>query len=164
MRRAVAKRVLVMVIAAGVATIGALVFLRPATGVPDNAPTLDEMADDIGRQVMLNLWRGHVPGRSGEIMLVPRPHRFLIGEWDLTTLGTADLDISASHPNPCNYLARVPIIAYGPGYAAQGEVVDQPVDVASIAPMYARLLGMKGLDFDAEPPTQIVATGAPRRP
>jgi predicted AlkP superfamily pyrophosphatase or phosphodiesterase len=164
MRRTVAKRVLVVVIAAVVVTIGALVALRPATGVPENAPTLDEMADDIGSQVMLNLWRGHVPGRSAEVMLVPRPHRFLIGEWDLTTLGTADLDTSTSHPNPWNYLGRVPIIAYGPGYAAPGEVVDRPVDIGSIAPTYARLLGMEGLDFDAESLPEIPAEEAPRPP
>jgi arylsulfatase A-like enzyme len=164
MRRTVAKRVLVVVIAAGIVTIGALVFLRPATGVPENAPTLDEMADDVGSQIMLNLWRGHVPGRSAEVMLVPRPHRFIVGEWDLTTLGTADPDTSTSHPNPWNYLARVPIIAYGAGYAAPGEVVDRPVDIGSIAPTYARMLGMKGLDFDAEPLPEILAEAAPRPP
>ena len=141
MRRTVAKRVLVVVIAASIVTIGALVFLRPATGVPENAPTLDEMADEIGSQVMLNLWRGHVPGRSAEVMLVPRPHRFLIGEWDLTTLGTADPDTSTSHPNPWNYLARVPIIAYGAGYAAPGEVVDRPVDIGASLP---RMRGCSG--------------------
>jgi arylsulfatase A-like enzyme len=163
MRRTVAKRVLAIVTAAGVVIIGALVALRPARGVPEDAPTLDEMADDIGSQLMLNLWRGHVPGRSAEIMLVPRPHRFLIGEWDLTTLGTAAPDISTSHPNPWNYLARVPIIAYGPGYAAEGKVEDRPVDIGSIAPTYAELLGIDGLDFDAEPLSEILE-GAPPRP
>jgi predicted AlkP superfamily pyrophosphatase or phosphodiesterase len=163
MRRTVAKRVLAIVTAAGVVIIGALVALRPARGVPEDAPTLDEMADEIGSQVMLNLWRGHVPGRSAEIMLVPRPHRFLIGEWDLTTLGTAAPDLSTSHPNPWNYLARVPIIVYGPGYAPVGKVEDRPIDIGSIAPTYAELLGMDGLDFDAEPLTEIVE-GAPSRP
>jgi arylsulfatase A-like enzyme len=160
----VAKRVLAIVAAAGVVIIGALVALRPATGVPEDAPTLDEMANDVGSQLMLNLWRGHVPGRSAEIMLVPRPHRFLIGEWDLTTLGTAAPDISTSHPNPWNYLARVPIIVYGPGYAAEGKVHDRPVDIGSIAPTYAELLGMDGLDLDAEPLREILEGARSRHP
>jgi predicted AlkP superfamily pyrophosphatase or phosphodiesterase len=164
MRRTVAKRVLAIVAAAGVVIIGALVALRPARGVPDGAPTLDEMAEDVGSQLMLNLWRGHVPGRSGEIMLVPRPHRFLIGQWDLTTLGTAAPDISTSHPNPWNYLARVPIIAYGPGYAPSGKVQERPVDIGSIAPTYAELLGMDGLEFDAEPLGEILEGAPSRRP
>jgi hypothetical protein len=164
MRRTVTKRVLAVVVAAALVIIGALVALRPVRGVPEDAPTLDEMADEVGSQLMLNLWRGHVPGRSAEIMLVPRPHRFLIGEWDLTTLGTAAPDISTSHPNPWNYLARVPIVVYGPGYAAEGKVLDRPVDIGSIAPTYAELLGMDGLDLDAEPLREVLEGGPARRP
>src|SRR5688500_6147464 len=83
-----AKRVLVIGVVAAVIAALAAYFLRPETGVPDDAPTQDEMASAVGTDVMRNVQRGHVPERSGEIMLVPKPHNFLIGNWDLTSLGT----------------------------------------------------------------------------
>jgi hypothetical protein len=106
------------------------------------------MADAIGAPIMQHLYQGHVAGRSGEIMLVPQPYNFLIGEWDLTTLGTDQPTMSTSHPNPWDYLTRVPIIAYGDGLAPSGVEVERETDIAALAPTYARLLGMS--DFGAE--------------
>lgn len=134
------KRVLVIGVIAALLAAGAAYLLRPETGVPDDAPTEDEMAAAIGTDVMRNLQRGHVPGRSGEIMLVPEPHSFLIGDWDLTTLGSDAPTLSTSHPNPWAYLARVPIVVAGPSIPA-GRVNEESVDITQIAPTFARLIG-----------------------
>jgi predicted AlkP superfamily pyrophosphatase or phosphodiesterase len=136
-----------VVVAALVLAGGAVYALRPERGVPKGAPTQDGMARSLGSSVMLHLFRGHVPGRSGEIMLVPKPNHFLLGEWDLTTLGTDTPDLSTSHPNPWNYLARVPIILYGPGYISSGKTSYNEVDITGLAPTYAKLLHMS--DFKA---------------
>lgn len=158
------KRVLLIAGVALVIVAGAAFALRSgeepaAPGMPDNAPTENAMAQDIGTPIMENLYRGHVPERSGDIMLVPKPYSYLIGEWDLTTLGTDTPTMSTSHPNPWNYLARVPIIVYGPRYAQAGKVVDRPVDISALAPTYAGLLGMDDFDVDGEPLPEITARG-----
>jgi predicted AlkP superfamily pyrophosphatase or phosphodiesterase len=152
---------------AGVALVialGAAYTLRSggnpaAAGMPANAPTEEAMATDIGAQIMEHLYRGHVPGRSGDIMLVPKPYSYLIGEWDLTTLGTDTPEMATSHPNPWDYLARVPIIVYGPRYAPAGRVEDRPIDISALAPTYARLLGMEPLDVDGSPLPEVRTRG-----
>lgn len=147
------KRVLYIVgVALAVVLVGAYI-IQPERGVPDGAPTEDQMAREIGAPVMENIFRGHVKGRSGEIMLVPKPHNYIIGDWDLTTLGTGEPHLVISHPNPWDYLARVPIILYGPGYVGgEGATDDRAVDIADLAPTYAQLLGMESeVDYDGEP-------------
>lgn len=136
------KRVLIVGVAAALIAAGAAYLLRPESGVPDDAPTEDEMASSIGTDVMRNVQRGHVPDRAGEIMLVPKPQNFLIGNWDLTTLGSNEPTLSTSHPNPWSYLARVPIILYGDG-VPRGVENEEITDITQLAPSYARLL-----DFD----------------
>ncbi|HVF54457.1 MAG TPA: alkaline phosphatase family protein [Actinomycetota bacterium] len=145
------KRVILIVLVALLIGLPAVVLLRPDRGVPEGAPTEDAMAAELGTQVMRNLARGHVPGRSGEVMLVPKPHSFLIGEWDLTTLGTSTPTMSTSHPNPWNYLARVPIIVAGDEWAPRGVTIEDPVDISWIAPTYARWLGLPEEGY-ASPP------------
>jgi predicted AlkP superfamily pyrophosphatase or phosphodiesterase len=136
------KRVTIIVLVALVVAGAAAYLLRPETGVPDGAPTEDEMAASVGTDVMRNVYRGHVVDRSGEIMLVPKPHHYMIGSWEPTTIGTDKISRSTSHPNPWSYLARVPIIFTGPGIERGKEVTDS-VDIAGIAPTMARML-----DFD----------------
>lgn len=113
-----------------------------------DAPTLQQMADEIGADVMAHLHRGHVPGRSGEIMLVPKPHRYLTGRWDLRTLTSGSPETFVSHPNPWAYLTRVPLIFYRPGHVPEGRDVDASVDLADVAPTYARIIGLDGFRAD----------------
>jgi arylsulfatase A-like enzyme len=119
------------------------------------------MADAIGADVMTHLQRGHVPVRSGEVMLVPKPHRYLTGEWDLRTLGSDNPETFVSHTNPWAYLARVPLIFYGPGYAPEGRESTADVDLTDVAPTYARLLGLQGFDADGEVLRDLSATASP---
>ena len=160
------KRVLIIGLVAAVLAAAAGYLLRPETGVPEGAPTEGDMATAVGRDVMRNVQRGHVPDRSGEIMLVPKPNNFLIGNWDLTTLGTDEPTLSTSHPNPWSYLARVPIILFGDGVPA-GRESDEITDISQLAPTYARLVGfdmgagvsapLPGFDRpDPTPPKAIV--------
>ena len=151
------KRVSILLVLALLAAAAAAFFLRPERGVPEGAPTEAEMAKGLGTPIMELLYRGHVPERSGELMLVPKPHSYIIGEWDLTTLGTDQPTTSNSHPNPWNYLTRVPIIAYGPGFVQEG-TYDEEVDIADIAPSFGGMLGVEDFESQGTPLEAIEAT------
>ena len=143
------KRVFVVAVAALViAAVAAYVLRQPGALVPEGAPTESEMAQSIGTDVMRHIYRGHVPGRSGEIMLVPKPHNYLAGDWPLESLGTDKPHLSTTHPNPWAYLSQVPILFVGDGIS-RGQTVTRSVDIAGIAPTYARILGLSDLDGDA---------------
>ena len=151
----------IAVLAAGLAAF----VLRPERGVPEDAPTQQQMGRAVGAPIMRNVVRGHVPGRSGDIMLVPKPHRYIIGAWDLTTLGTDQPELYTSHPNPWSYLTRVPIVLRWPGLVRARAQVTRPVDIADLAPTYAQVLGMDGFEADGEPLTEAfeqAADGQPR--
>ncbi|HYI45519.1 MAG TPA: alkaline phosphatase family protein [Actinomycetota bacterium] len=161
------NRLLIVLGVAVVASLVALYLSMPERGVPAGAPTLDEMATEIGSPIMDHLYKGHVPNRSGEVMTIPKPHSFIIGNWDLTTLGSATPFLGSSHPNPWNYTSRIPLIFYGPGQIKEGQEIRSTVDIASVAPTYAAMVGMDALDTDgavlsealvsdAEPPRAIV--------
>ena len=149
------KRVLVITGLAVVVALIAAFALRSGNGIPDDAPSEDDMATAIGAPIMEHLYRGHVPNRSGEIMLVPKPNNYLLGEWDMTTLDTNTPTLSTSHPNPWDYLTRVPIIASGADIEA-GAANDDVTDIAALAPTYADILGMDDFEADAEPLAEIV--------
>ncbi|MDQ3985058.1 MAG: alkaline phosphatase family protein [Actinomycetota bacterium] len=148
------KRVLLMGVLL-VAAVGAYVALDDEDA-PRHAPTLEQMADEIGAEVMTHLYRGHVAGRSGEIMLVPKPHNYLTGEWDLRKLGTDTPETFVSHPNPWSYLARVPLVFYGPGYAPEALEVSIDADLTDVAPTYARLLDLEKFEADGRALDEIL--------
>ena len=118
-------------------------------------PTIQQMADDVGAPVMHLLARGYVPGRSGQVMIVPRPHRFFLNDWDLDALGTNRTLPKNTHVNPWNYMTHVPVIAYG-GSIPQGVEVDRAVDVTTIGSTIAEIVGIDGLTEPSPPLTEIV--------
>ena len=63
--RSLPKRVLYIVAIALVLTVGGAYILQPEKGVPEGAPTEEQMAAEIGAPVMEHIYRGHVEGRSG---------------------------------------------------------------------------------------------------
>ncbi|MGH2826798.1 MAG: alkaline phosphatase family protein [Actinomycetota bacterium] len=155
------KRVLVIAgVAIVVAALAAYVLAPSDDG--GNALSQDQMAAEIGAPIMEHLHRGHVPGRSGEIMLVPKPNNYLLGEWDLRTLGTDTPTLSSSHPNPWDYLTRVPIIASGGGIEP-GQSNEDVTDIAALAPTYAEVLDMGDIDADAQSLAEVVQ-GVTERP
>jgi predicted AlkP superfamily pyrophosphatase or phosphodiesterase len=157
-------RVLVVSVAALAVAALAAWLLRPERGVPASAPTEREMATSIGAPIMQHLVRGHVPGRSGEVMTVPRPNRYLIGTWDLTTLVSDAPVTTSSHPNPWDYTSHVPIVFYGPGYVASGLSVTRRVDSAGIAPTYAAILGMDDFEADGRPFEEVTRAARAKTP
>lgn len=132
-------------------------------GPPAGAPTVEGMAASLGRDVVSHLARGYVPGRSGEIVLVPRPRNVVVrrGAWDPGGEPGAD----TSHATPWDYHQRVPIVLYGPGYVRAGLRSARPVDVADLAPTVARLLGF-GLPArpDGRPLGEALVPRGPREP
>jgi hypothetical protein len=77
--------------------------------------------------------RGHFPGRSPDVFAVPRSRHFFGGF------------IDTSHSGPWDYLQRVPLVFYGPGFIRQDGVVDldREVTLADVAPTLAELTGTK---------------------
>jgi predicted AlkP superfamily pyrophosphatase or phosphodiesterase len=144
------KRVLVIVGLASAVAVIAAYTLRPETGVPGDAPTIDEMAADVGRNIMTHLKRGQYPGRSGDVIAVPKPYSYMIGRWDYTSLDSQEPWVNTTHPNPWDYLTEVPIILRGPG-VPEGITNDTPVDIAGLASTYADLLDVDGYE-GAQPP------------
>jgi arylsulfatase A-like enzyme len=100
-------------------------------------PTLMEMARSLGSDVVTALRRGYFEGRSGELLLVPKPWHVL-GQWNGGLRGFQDP--RTTHSSPWSYHQRVPVVLYGPGYIRPGVVVDRPAGVVDIAPTMAELL------------------------
>ena len=159
-----ARRTIAVVVGAAVIAGTAAYFLRDQGRVPtfdpEKDPTLAEMGDRVGLDPMRLVVNGNYPERTGEILLVPTPHAYLGPETNLTAWGTDNPYLFTSHPNPWGYLSRVPIIVRGDGWAEPGATNDRAVDLAGLAPTYARLLGtdldaegspLPGLEYGAEP-------------
>jgi Type I phosphodiesterase / nucleotide pyrophosphatase len=108
------------------------------TGMPPGAPSVDAMLQTLGRDVTTAVARGYVPGRSGEVLLVPAPWNVL-GQWNDGLRG-AD-DPRTTHATPWSYHQRVPIVLYGPGHVRPGYASGRSIDVADLAPTFAELLG-----------------------
>jgi Type I phosphodiesterase / nucleotide pyrophosphatase len=129
-------------------------------GPPAGAPTFDEMAKRLGTDVMEDVVQGYVPGRSGEIVVVPEPFNVL-GQWNAGLRGPNDP--RTTHATPWSYHARVPIVLWGPGFIRPGMRSDRVVDVADIAPTTAALLGME-FDAPSSEPLDEALVPSPRRP
>ena len=131
------------------AVAGAATYLlredRPSVDV-SGSPTLDKMANRVGREPMELVVNGNYPSRLGEVLLVPKPHFYLGPDVSLAKWGSDEPELFTSHPNPWDYLARVPVIVRGAGVPA-GKEDGSPVDLTALAPTYAEILGV---DFEAE--------------
>jgi hypothetical protein len=135
----------------------------PPTGPPRGAPTVEEMADRLGADVVEHLRRGYFPGRSSDIVFVPTPGTTVV-RWSGKGLGTDLSDPRTTHPTPWDYHQRVPIVLYGPGFIRAGKQVQRSVDVTDIEPTFAELMGF---DFDApdgEPLREALAPTNPKFP
>ncbi|MGH2766459.1 MAG: alkaline phosphatase family protein [Actinomycetota bacterium] len=134
------RRLAALVVWAAVAA--ACTASSSAPGPPPGAPGVREMARSLGSDVVRSLVRGYVPGRSGEILLVPEPWT-VVGRWGRAIHGPGDP--RTSHATPWAYHQRVPIVLYGPAYMRAAGRPDRPVDVTDIAPTLAEVIGS---DFD----------------
>ncbi len=102
-----------------------------------------QMARALGTDVMRSIVRGYVPGRSGDIALIPKPWNVL-GNWEGGRAGVRDP--RTTHATPWSYHQRVPITLYGPGYIRSHIVAERAVTMADLAPTFAELMDF---EFDA---------------
>ncbi|HJV04940.1 MAG TPA: alkaline phosphatase family protein, partial [Actinomycetota bacterium] len=132
----------------------------PIPGAPDGSRTVDEMARDVGADVVRHVARGYRDVLSGEIAVIPEPWNVL-GQWNGGVRGANDP--RTTHASPWDYHQRVPILLYGPRFIRSGVRSDRSVDVADLAPTFAELLGMSFPTPESEPLREaLVPTG--RRP
>ena len=124
--------------------------------LPDFAEQLCALPDEWLERIE----RGHYPGHSGDISILPRKPAYMAsgaGGW--------------SHSGPWDYLQEVPLIFYGPGVIDEGVEVDRPVSLADVAPTYAALVrgsvesdgrrlpeiaDLSAADLTKEPPALVV--------
>jgi predicted AlkP superfamily pyrophosphatase or phosphodiesterase len=151
MEKVLLKRVSGIVVVAFLIAGAAAYALRPGPVVPEGAPTETAMARSIGTPVMEHLYRGHYPGRSGDISMVAKPYSYVIGDWDVRTLGSDTPTTTTTHGNPWDYLTRVPIIVRGGPLEGIGQDIYDEVDIADLAPTYAQMIGMDDFEADGEP-------------
>jgi hypothetical protein len=77
--------------------------------------------------------RGYYPHRSPEVTFVPEePHFF------------GDFKSATTHSGPWDYVQKIPLVLYGPGFIrTRGDVtLGREVTIADLAPTFARLLGV----------------------
>lgn len=75
---------------------------------------------------------GYVPGRSGDIALIPRTPAYMTdrgGGWP--------------HSGPWPYLQRIPLVFYGPGAVGATGTFHRRATLADVAPTIGRLIGMR---------------------
>jgi hypothetical protein len=118
----------------GVAAVFATTELRDLEGIQDR----------LQRAAALS----HYPGRSGDIVLVPRSN------WLTTGMGT-------THGTPHDYDQHVPVLFYGAGIRA-GKF-NRPASPADIAPTLGSLVGVKLGHAEGKVLTEALAAGTRRR-
>ena len=89
-----------------------------------------DRACSLAPEIIERIRRDYFPGRSPELIAVPKEPNYFGG-----FLGT-------SHSGPWDYLQEVPLVFYGPGHIrSQGRIrVDHEATVADLAPTLAQML------------------------
>jgi len=129
------RRVLPVVLAVAVllAAGGGYLFLTRDRTEADPERVELVRACDVPVEILEKVWRGYVPGRSGDILTVEQlPNQY----------GTR-------HSTPFPYTQDVPLVLYGPGFIRKGVTSDRVTTVADLTPTFAELL-------DFEPPPEAV--------
>jgi hypothetical protein len=151
-RRAVAS-------VAALAIVASFSLLRPgldASAQASDPPDVDfeRIACEMDRDLLVRTLRGWNPDRGAQLSLFPEEPDF-VGS-------------GLPHVGPWDYIQRVPVFWYGPGYIrAQGEVAGRPVTLADIAPTQAALTGFPFEAPDGRPMEEALAPsvgGAGYRP
>jgi len=85
-------------------------------------------ADQIELKALNAFSKSYFPGRSGQIMFVPKKYNTFLKGWK-----------RFEHGSPWDYDAHVPLLFYGPRYIKSG-VFSNAVDLSDIVPTQAKLL------------------------
>jgi hypothetical protein len=122
--------------------------IAQAYWTPD-LPAALQSGDRLRRAAALNFY----PGRSGDIMVIPKPN------WSLTssppTMGVG----GTTHGTPYPYDQRVPVLLMGAGIR-QGQY-KRAITPADIAPTFAVLCGITMSHADGKPLTEALAAVTP---
>ena len=111
----------------------------------DQLRDLSKITDPVARAAALS----HFPGRSGQLVLVPKAN------WLTTTSGT-------THGTLNDYDQRVPLLLYGA--AVRPGSYDRAVTPADVAPTLAALLGLAMPQAEGQPLAEaIIVPGQSRR-
>jgi hypothetical protein len=121
-----------------------LVTLAASGGTPATAGSSDadmvRAACSLTHDELLRMWHGYRPDRSPELQIVPQEPNF-VGS-------------GLPHVGPWDYVQRVPMLWYGPGYIKPIGPVQRPVTLADIAPTTAALLNYPFNAPDGTPMTE----------
>ena len=110
---------------------------------------LRAVACAMPEEELLRTWRGWSPDRGGELQMVAKEPNF-VGS-------------GLPHVGPWDYVQRVPMFWYGPGFVPARGSVDRPVTVVGMAPTTAELLHFPYTAPDGAPMTEALLPEA-RRP
>jgi predicted AlkP superfamily pyrophosphatase or phosphodiesterase len=94
---------------------------------PLGRAAFERMVCDLPHRYVERIRHGYLPGRSGNIQLVPREPNSM-GTW-------------YTHTGPWDYVQQVPLVFYGPGQVPALGDVGTRVTLADLAPTIAALIG-----------------------
>jgi hypothetical protein len=114
-------------------TSGAHFTPQPIDIVTEPAATPLESACRLPLKLLRRVRRGYYPGRSPDVLFVPREPNFFGGF------------VSTSHSGPWDYVQDVPLVLYGPGFIRPlgGIELRRETTVVDLAPTLAELLGIE---------------------
>jgi len=109
---------------------------------------------DNGNPLVHSASLSHFPGRSGDILVLPKPYWFLVNPSKENPPGAA-----ATHGTGYDYDARVPVILMGAGI--RGGKYSGAATPADLAPTLAQLVGVTLSHADGRVLSEALAPGAP---
>lgn len=115
--------------ARGLAIVVGLAMAAPPSSGGDNVPV--QGASALRHDFLVKFARAYYPGRSGQIMVVPR-------EGDIIT--RKDPNVVFMHGSPWDYDVHIPFLLYGPAFVRAGTYT-APVAQKDLAPTLGALLG-----------------------
>lgn len=122
-----------------------------ATKVAGNDPLARGCA--LGPKILVRLWRGHDARRSEDVTIVPR-HPNYWGSFNTT-----------SHTGPWDYLQKVPLVLYGPGFINPSGALQDAANVTDVFPTVGKLVNVDLPERDGKMLQRALASnpgGVPR--
>jgi hypothetical protein len=135
-----------------IAMVGAtLAVMASFTPAASQETDLEAVVCAVDPVILQRTWRGYLPERSGNIQIMPAEPDF-VGQGGLP------------HAGPWDYIAKVPLVWYGPGFVAANGEVERRVTLADLAPTQARFLDFPFDAPDGTPLDEVFAEGLDRQP
>lgn len=120
---------------------GGYLYLTTRGDDQDVSRTKVVRACDVPLEILERVWRGYVPGRSGDVLTIERlPNQY-----------------NTRHSTPFAYTQDVPLVLYGPGFIKDNVTSDRVTTVADLVPTYAELLDFEMPEkLDGRPLTEAL--------